>query len=78
MERSKQLEILVNEKKQAQCPSCGDWVKLELDSDGLLHEFTHCHRNIRVAIDEENLEKLSKGRKKIKKQPDDWWVYKNK
>lgn len=54
------MKILVNEKGQAQCPGCGNWNKLILDKNGLLHEFTCCHRNFSVAIDEENLEKLKK------------------
>jgi hypothetical protein len=53
------MNILVNEKSQAQCPKCGDWNKLVVDRvDGLLHEFTCCHSTILVAIDKENLEKI--------------------
>ena len=52
------MKILVNEKGQAQCPGCGKWNKLKVEHiDGLIHEFTCCHRNFTVAIDEENLEK---------------------
>ena len=64
--------ILVNEKKQAQCPSCGEWNDLDLEhKHGLLHEFSCCRRNFIVAIDEEGLDKLSKG-KKVKKPDADW------
>jgi ssDNA-binding Zn-finger/Zn-ribbon topoisomerase 1 len=71
------MNILINEKKQAQCPSCGKWNNLIIEkSNRLLHEFTCCKRNFVVAIDVENLEKHSKG-KKIKKMDDGWWVFKN-
>jgi len=55
------MKINVNEKKQAQCPGCGEWNDLQLDKDGLCHEFTCCRRNFAVHIDVENLEKLSRG-----------------
>lgn len=65
------MKIPVNKEKQGQCPTCEKWNDLELDVHGLLYGFTCCRRNFVIAIDSENLEKLSKG-KKIKKLPDDW------
>lgn len=67
------MDILVNEKKQGQCPSCGAWNELTLDKNGLIHEFSCCRRNFMVAIDEENLNKLAKG-KKVKKPDVDWYI----
>ena len=63
------MNILVNEKKQGQCPGCGKWNDLKLEHrDGLLHEFTCCHRNFVVSIDEENLELLAQGKLKEQKK----------
>jgi hypothetical protein len=53
------MDILLNDKGQGQCPICGNWNKLEVEKkNGLLHEFTCCHKTVIVSIDEKNLKML--------------------
>lgn len=69
------MKLLVNSLKQGQCPSCGQWCDLLLDEKSPYHIFSCCDRYFRVALNEKDLEKISKG-KKVKPPPVDWWVYK--
>lgn len=67
------MRVNLNKKKQAQCPGCGKWNDLEIEQKhGIYHEFTCCGRYFIVNMDEENLERLSKG-EKLKDIPFDWW-----
>jgi len=71
------MKVLVNHKKQAQCPSCEKWNDLQLDHvDGIYHEFTCCNRNFIVPLDEENLEKIAQGRRDIE-LPKPGWEFKD-
>ena len=71
------MNILINERGQAQCPRCGQWNQLEVEKiDGLLHEFTCCG-NFVVAIDQENLKKFIEDGEEPPEPDTGWFIYKD-
>ena len=53
------MKILINEKKQAQCPECGQWVDMVWNDKVSQHEITHCNgRKWAIFISKEDLEKV--------------------
>jgi len=71
------MKFLINDKKQAQCPSCNQWNDLVIESrSGIYHEFVCCGRNFVIAINKENLEKIAQGNLNIDEPEPGWFINK--
>lgn len=61
------MNIPINEKKQGQCPHCGQWVNMIHNEKTLLHEITCCHKTYAIFIDKERLDEFVKEVERMRK-----------
>jgi hypothetical protein len=52
------MQFLINEKKQAQCPHCAQWVDMEYNEQTTQHEIECCRKKYAIFISQEDLEKV--------------------
>lgn len=62
------MQFNLNEKNQAQCPECGQWVNMIFNENINMHEIEHCRRKWCIFINKNKLEELFKEEKTKKKR----------